>query len=204
MYYVIQYQKIQEGVIKIPTVTKISKDMILDTAFEIARTSGLDKVSNREIAKRLNCSIRPIYYQFRDVQEMNSELIKKIWQYFYDYIFTKRDENIPDYKKTGINYIDFACNEKELFKILFMTNDKYLPDDDENFKKISMLIKESGKVKDNEIKTFHYKMWIFTHGLASLLATNVMILTQKQINDLLTEEFTALIELEKKEGNINE
>ena len=94
--------------------------MILNTAFDIARISGLDKVSNREIAKRLNCSIRPIYYQFRDVQEMNSELIKKIWQYFYDYIFTKRDENIPDYKKTGINYIDFACNEKELFKILFM------------------------------------------------------------------------------------
>ena len=67
--------------------------MILDTAFDIARTSGLDKVSNREIAKRLNCSIRPIYYQFRDVQEMNNELIKKIWQYFYDYIFTKRDNN---------------------------------------------------------------------------------------------------------------
>ena len=54
--------------IKIPTVTKISKDMILDTAFEIARTSGLDKVSNREIAKRLNCSIRPIYYQFKNVE----------------------------------------------------------------------------------------------------------------------------------------
>lgn len=178
--------------------------MILNAAFQIAKTSGLDKVSNREIAKRLNCSIRPIYYQFRDVQEMNSELIKKIWQYFYDYIFTKRDENIPEYKKTGINYIDFACNEKELFKILFMTNDKYLPDDDENFKKISMLIKESGKVKDNEIKTFHYKMWIFTHGLASLIATNAIKISKKEISDLLTEEFNALIEIEKKEGNINE
>ncbi|UKI57103.1 MAG: hypothetical protein L6V81_06865 [Clostridium sp.] len=32
---------------------KISKDMILDTAFDIARTSGLDKVSNREIAKKI-------------------------------------------------------------------------------------------------------------------------------------------------------
>ena len=66
--------------------------MILNTAFDIARISALDQVSNREIAKRLNCSIRPIYYQFRDVQEMNSELIKKIWQYFYDYIFTKREQ----------------------------------------------------------------------------------------------------------------
>ena len=158
--------------------------MILDTAFEIARTSGLDKVSNREIAKRLNCSIRPIYYQFKNVEEMNNELIKRIWKYFYDYIFRKRDENIPEYKMSGINYIEFACKEKELFKILFMTNDKYMPDDDENFKRISEYIKESGKVKESEIKPFHYKMWIFTHGLASLLATNVMILTQKQINKL--------------------
>ena len=175
--------------------------MILNTAFDIARISGLDKVSNREIAKRLNCSIRPIYYQFRDVQEMNSELIKKIWQYFYDYIFTKRDENIPDYKKTGINYIDFACNEKELFKILFMTNDKYLPDDDENFKKISMFIKESGKVKDNEIKTFHYKMWIFTHGIGALVANKTVDFSEKQIKDLLSYEFQALMLLEENPNN---
>ena len=61
-----------------------------------------------------------------------------------------------------------------------MTNDKYLPDDDENFKKISMLIKESGRVKDNEIKTFRYKMWIFTHGLASLIATNAIKISKKE------------------------
>ena len=67
--------------------------MILNTAFDIARISGLDKVSNREIAKRLNCSIRPIYYQFRDVQEMNSELIKKIWQYFLKKYRSKNQES---------------------------------------------------------------------------------------------------------------
>ena len=98
----------------------------------------------------------------------------------------------------------FSVNLFALFNRCSMTNDKYLPDDDENFKKISMFIKESGKVKDNEIKTFHYKMWIFTHGLASLIATNAIKISKKEISDLLTEEFNALIEIEKKEGNINE
>ena len=40
--------------------------MILDTAFSIAREEGIDNVSNRLIAKRLNSSIRPIYYQFKN------------------------------------------------------------------------------------------------------------------------------------------
>lgn len=178
--------------------------MILNTAFQIAKTSGLDKVSNREIAKRLNCSIRPIYYQFKNTEEMNNELIKMIWKYFYDYIFTESEENIPKYKKTGINYIKFACEEKELFKIMFMTNVKYLPDDDDSFSKISSFITMSGKVKESETKTFHNKMWIFTHGLASLIATNAITLSEEEISNLLTSEFNALIEYEKKEGNINE
>ena len=36
-----------------PTTIKISKDMILDAAFKIAREEGIEKISNREIAKKL-------------------------------------------------------------------------------------------------------------------------------------------------------
>ena len=53
----------------IPTTTKITKEMILNVAFQITKTDGFDKVSNRTIAKKLNSSIRPIYYQFKNVDE---------------------------------------------------------------------------------------------------------------------------------------
>ena len=49
-----------------PKQIKISKDDILRAALEIVRNDGIEKVSNREIAKKLNCSIRPIYYQFEN------------------------------------------------------------------------------------------------------------------------------------------
>ena len=57
-----------------PTKIKISKDMILDAAFEIVRKDGMEKLSNRELASKLKCSIRPIYYQFENVEEMQKEL----------------------------------------------------------------------------------------------------------------------------------
>jgi len=48
-------------------IVSITKEMIIDAAFNITKEKGFSKLSNREIAKYLNCSIRPIYYQFKDV-----------------------------------------------------------------------------------------------------------------------------------------
>ena len=65
----------------------ISKENILNAGFDITRKYGINKVSNRELAKYLNCSIRPIYYQFKNSEELKKELINKIEHYFFDYIF---------------------------------------------------------------------------------------------------------------------
>ena len=61
-----------------PTQIKISKEMILDAAFDIVRLQGMEKLSNRELANKLKCSIRPIYYQFENVKDLQKELYKKI------------------------------------------------------------------------------------------------------------------------------
>lgn len=90
--------------------------MILNTAFEIVRENGMEKLNNREIAKRLNCSIRPIYYQFKNVEEMQEELYQKIEKFFYQFLLDNMVDDIPKYKQVGINYIKFAKKEKTFFK----------------------------------------------------------------------------------------
>ena len=101
---------------------KITKEKILETALEIAKEKGLEGVSNREIAKRMNSSIRPIYYQFKNVFELNKELYITILKYFYNFLINHAIPDMPKYKQVGINYIKFAKEENQLFKILFMTN----------------------------------------------------------------------------------
>ena len=39
---------------------RITKDMIVDVAFEIARRSGMEKVMVKSIADELGCSVQPI------------------------------------------------------------------------------------------------------------------------------------------------
>ena len=184
--------------------TKITKEMILDTAFSIARREGLNSISNRRIAKELNSSIRPIYYQFKNTEELKTELGKKIDTYFYDYLLNNKLGNMPLYKQIGINYIRFSRDEKKLFKILFMSDNKLLPSDfilDTDYMKIKDIIRISTNLSDKDIKSFHLKMWLFTHGIATLSANDTVLFTDKQISDLLSYEFQALMLLEENPDN---
>lgn len=184
--------------------TKITKEMILDTAFSIARREGLNSISNRRIAKELNSSIRPIYYQFKNTEELKLELGKKIDTYFYDYLLNNKLGNMPLYKQIGINYIRFSRDEKKLFKILFMSDNKLLPSDfilDTDYMRIKDIIRISTNLSDKDIKSFHLKMWLFTHGIATLSANDTVLFTDKQISDLLSYEFQALMLLEENPDN---
>ena len=189
-----------------PKNIKISKEMILDSAVEIVRLYGMTKLSNRELANKLKCSIRPIYYQFENVEKMQEELYLKIEQYFYKFILDNMVKEIPKYKQVGINYIKFAKKEKKLFQTLFMTDvgltpDAFVSKAGEDYKEIEKFIKISANIKEEDIKDFHTKMWIFCHGIATLVANDTIKLTDNQIQDLLSCEFQALMLLEENPNN---
>ena len=67
--------------------------------------------------------------------------------------------------------------------------------------KIEKLIKISANIKEEDIKDFHTKMWIFCHGIATLVANDTIKLTDNQIQDLLSCEFQALMLLEENPNN---
>ena len=189
-----------------PTKIKISKDMILDAAFEIVRKDGMEKLSNRELANKLKCSIRPIYYQFENVEQMQKELYMKIEQYFYKFLLDNMIEGIPQYKQVGINYIKFAKKEKKLFQTLFMSDTGLSPDAfvskaGKDYKEIEKIVRVSTNLKDDDIKDFHTKMWIFCHGIATLVANGTVKLKDNQIQELLSYEFQALMLLEENPNN---
>ena len=189
-----------------PTKIKISKEMILETAFEIVRKYGTEKLSNRELASKLNCSIRPIYYQFENSEELQKELYKKIERYFYKFLLDNMIDDIPKYKQVGINYIKFAKKEQKLFQTLFMsktglTPNAFVSKDGDDYKELEKLIKISTKLEEEDIKSFHTKMWIFCHGIATLVANDTVSLTDEQIEQLLSYQFQALMLLEENPNN---
>ena len=43
-----------------PPRARITREMILEEAYQIARTEGVDKITARAVAERLGCSTQPV------------------------------------------------------------------------------------------------------------------------------------------------
>ena len=61
---------------------------------------------------------------------------------------------------------------------------------------VEKYINMSTSLVGKDLKSFHVKMWLFTHGIATLLASDAIVLGDKQISELLSSEFKALMLLE--------
>lgn len=63
-----------------PPRAKVTKDMIIDAAFEIARKTGAENINARTVSKKLNCSTQPVMYHFATIEELKkAAYVKSDW-----------------------------------------------------------------------------------------------------------------------------
>lgn len=44
---------------------KVTKEMIVDAAFAVAREAGVENINARTVSERLHCSTQPVMYHLR-------------------------------------------------------------------------------------------------------------------------------------------
>ena len=57
-----------------PAVRKVSKEQIIDAAVEVLRDDGFSAINARSVAKKLGCSTQPIYFSFKNMDELKAAL----------------------------------------------------------------------------------------------------------------------------------
>ena len=186
-------------------IPKNTKEDIVAIALEIVEEKGFGGLNAREIARRLNCSIQPIFYQFKNMEELKNLVYEKIYGIYEEYMLSGINMNKP-YKLMGNAYVKFARDYPELFKILFMQECEV---NSSNFIQIDHLgdkVIETGQkytgLSFDEQKEFHLRVWIFTHGIASLIVTGTLKLNDKEIDKILSDSVRQMLKgykLEKGE-----
>jgi len=178
-----------------PPKIKITKEDIINTAVEIVRTSSAEAINARNIAAALNCSTQPIFSNFSSMDELRLEVIKKADKICYDYVEQEIESGkFPPYKASGMAYIRFAKEEKELFKLLYMrdrTNEK-IPESNELNDKMNNIVRVNTGLKSEEAKLFHLEMWAYVHGIATMIATNFVNLELELIIRMLTDAYQGM------------
>lgn len=171
-----------------PPLRKFTKDDIVDIAYEIVKEEGFENLNARRIAKELNSSVQPIFHNFSNMEELKSVVYEKIYNTYIGYM--KVNENdVKAYKFMGLSYIKFARDYPEFFKIIFMQKttlsaENFVMADNVGDNVIRTGQKLTG-LSFEEQKKFHVKVWIFTHGIACLVATNTVKFTDEEIDKLL-------------------
>ncbi len=184
-----------------PRKTQTTKEDVINAGMDIIRKNGVNSVNARAIAKILNTSVHPIFYHFKNMEDLKETLYKEGLKVYNNYMRSGINSDYS-YKSIGLNYIRLAKEEPNIFKMLFMsktnmTLEKFMMNEDSAYEYIENTISNETKMNKEEILSFHKKMWFFTHGIATLIANNTCSLTSDEINLFLVEEFFALIKLEE-------
>lgn len=179
-----------------PPRTIFEKEQVLDIAYHIVEKQGFEGLNARKIAKQLNASVHPIFKHFKDMEELKKAVYEKIYAKYQEYMLNGAKEE-QAYKKMGLSYIKFAKDYPEFFKMIFMQRTNL---NAENFVMADNIgddvIKKGQLVTGfsyEEQKKFHVKVWIFTHGIACLVATNTVKFSDEEIEKLLSDSVKQLI-----------
>lgn len=104
---------------------KITKDMIVDAALEIFRAEGFESVTSRRIALRLGCSTQPIYFEYKNMDELKDDIIKKVVEQL-DELFSSVSGDSDEffYRSFGLSFLKFVQTDPFVFRQIYIVEGK--------------------------------------------------------------------------------
>lgn len=189
-----------------PPKAKFSREEIIEAALDIVREESVDALTSRSLGTKLGSSARPIFTVFRNMEEVQQAVTEAAKTLYGQYVQKGLSET-PAFKGVGTQYILFAVNEPKLFQLLFMTEQKQVPDlsgvlplIDDSYEQILSSIQRDYGITEAFAKKLYHHLWIYTHGIATLCATKMCRFTGEEINGMITEVFRSLLKMMRAGG----
>lgn len=193
-----------------PPKAKITKEMILNIVLDITRETGFETVNARSIACKLQCSTRPIFTCYENMDELKNEFLAFAYEYYNQYVINYRNSvNVSPYLILPLSYIEFAQEETHLFKLLFINDmDLKMAEAKDFYKEIdnekrARFFSETIGVELERAKIIFLDLFLYTHGIAVLTATKKLTLDRNNIEKMLINILSAFIRQEKPDWNLS-
>lgn len=178
-----------------PPKVKVTKEDIINAAAHVIRENGASALNARAVAARLGASTQPIFSHYHTMEALRADVISyanELYQSFLQRDMTSGE--YPVYKASGIAYIRFAREEKELFKLLFMRDRsrEEIPQNLDEVKPILQIIQKNTGLSEQDAFLFHLEMWVYVHGIATMIATSYLEWNGDMISKMLTDSYEGL------------
>lgn len=178
-----------------PPKFKFTRDEITNAALNVTRKNGISGLTARALAAELGCSAKPIFGLFKNMEEVGQEVFIASDLLYQNYLREDMAKGkYPPYKASGMAYIRFAKEERELFKLLFMRDRsrEKIEENKEEIRPLMQLIQQNLGISEDEAYLFHLEMWLYVHGIATMIATSYLDWDDEFISRVLTDAYMGL------------
>lgn len=173
-----------------PPITKITRDIILRTGYELVIESGIESVNSRSIAKMMGCSTQPIFSQFASMEELKQEIHDFACDMFEKELLHCSETEDLIYN-SYIKVINLAQNKPNIFKLIFLT--EYCRGQNfinarmgfESNKKILNYMQIKFAFNDSESKELYEKISIVVQGIATIIASSGIEYSSEQVINIV-------------------
>ena len=171
----------------------VSKQDIIKTAIQLVRENGMSSINARSIANALNCSTKPLFRIYKNMEELKSDIIVELNAYYNSFMDNRMTEK-NRLLSQGVAYIEFARNEKMIFNTLFMNmtmagsslqdviQAEWNRESIENVKTITGLPMDKAEM-------LFINIWLYSHGIATQIVSNGINMSLETVTALLTNAF---------------
>ena len=178
---------------------KFTKEEVLTVTIDFIRENGIEALTARELAKKLESSTKVIFSLFSNMKNLEDEAKFAAENIFSEKVNLALKDDSP-FKRLGVEYILFSKNEPKLFQWLFMKKGievgsfkDFLPMRDYEYRSVIESIDEEYKISIENAKKLYEHLFIYSHGIATLTVTGIYNFTPSEIIEYMAEVAKSLI-----------
>lgn len=169
---------------------KFTKKEMIEAAMQVVRDKGIDGLTAKTMADELGTSTQPVFTAFGSMDTLKQEVYASAVRVYDSYTEAGLKEKIPFFG-VGMQYIRFAREEPELYRLLFLTKTQ-----DQEYSAMKSMQHLQELVRPTLVNIYHITageadlyfrdLWFVVHSLSTLVVTGDCPYSDREIGQILT------------------
>ena len=169
---------------------KFTKEEMTQAALRVVQTNGIDGLSAKALANELGTSTQPVFTAFGSMDGVRHAVYAAAVHVYDSYAERGLREQIPFFG-VGIQYIRFAREEPELYRLLFLTQKQ-----EKGYgamhamQHLQELVRPTlvgvYHISDEEADVYFRDLWLVVYSLATLIVNGDCPYSDREIGQILT------------------
>lgn len=185
--------------------TQISREVILDAAFQMLLREGYSSINIKTLANEIGCSTQPIAWHFGNMEGLRNALLDYSLSFLKDHFSTQGEHASEILEGIATKYIELAFDYPNLYKYLYMSEHDGEKIGQiahslraENQDKIIHMIEREHDISKEAAEKYLLNLQLYVHGIASFAVTKIPFPSKEVVMQMVHEVNETFLQQVKK------